>query len=95
MMINPLLAQPPPALTKPQQPSNPLAAYQAQASVMASTQTAQTTRTQTNQAPAAVGKVDQSRKTMTGTDTPQSTDTLAQTISTKSQQRGGMVDIRA
>jgi len=30
-----------------------------------------------------------------GTDTPQSTDTLAQTISTKSQQRGGMVDIRA
>jgi hypothetical protein len=53
------------------------------------------TQTQTLQAPSAVNRGEAPRRTANGTQTGQSVDSNAQALSSKSQGRGKLVDIKA
>ena len=61
----------------------------------AALQTAGVTQTQTLQAATATGRSEAPRRATSGTETGQSVDTNAQALSSKSQGRGKLVDIRA
>lgn len=61
--------------------------------VLAAQTTVASTRTMTAQAPAAVGRVDPTRTTQSGTNTAQSVDTLAEATLVRAQ-RGSRINLK-
>jgi hypothetical protein len=93
LVMNVNIPPPPPIVSKPY---NTLPATDApQPAMAAALQSSGVTQTQTLQAASAVGRSEAPRRTASRTETGQTVDTNAQALSSKSQGRGKLVDIKA
>ena len=93
--MNVNMPPPPPIASKPYTTASAAPTYTPQPAMAAALQTAGVTQTQTLQAATATGRSEAPRRATSGTETGQSVDTNAQALSSKSQGRGKLVDIRA
>jgi hypothetical protein len=91
--MNVNIPPPPPMVAKPYNTTVNAEAFHPAAA--AALQSAGVTQTQTLQAPSAVNRGEAPRRTANGTQTGQSVDSNAQALSSKSQGRGKLVDIKA
>jgi hypothetical protein len=95
LVMNVNIPPPPPIVSKPYN-TNPAAPVNTpQPAMAAALQSAGVTQTQTLQAASAVSRSEAPRRGTSGTETGQSVDTSAQALSSKSQGRGKLVDIKA
>ena len=93
--MNVNIPPPPPIAAKPYTTASAAPTYPPQPAMAAALQNAGVTQTQTLQATTATGRSEAPRRATSGTETGQSVDTNAQALSSKSQGRGKLVDIRA
>ena len=93
--MNVNIPPPPTIASKPYTTASAAPTYTPQPAMAAALQTAGVTQTQTLQATTATGRSEAPRRATSGTETGQSVDTTAQALSSKSQGRGKLVDIRA
>ncbi|MCW2237016.1 hypothetical protein [Azospirillum canadense] len=85
MQLNPVIAPP---VAKPQPPITPAAQMAMSPAVQAAQQTTATVRTQTLQAPQAVGKAENPRDTRNATQTGQALDTQAAAANARTNGQG-------
>jgi hypothetical protein len=95
LVMNVNIPPPPPIASKPYNAASAAPAYTPQPAMAAALQNAGVTQTQTLQAATAASRGEAPRRGTSGTETGQSVDTNAQALSSKSQGRGKLVDIRA
>lgn len=85
MQLNPAIL---PQVAKPQPPITPAMQMAMSPAVQAAQQTTTTVRTQTIQAPQAVGKTEQPRETKSATHSGQAVDTQAAAVQARTNARG-------
>jgi hypothetical protein len=93
--MNVNIPPPPPIVSKPYSTASAAPAYTPQPAMAAAFQSAGVTQTQTLQAATAVSRSEAPRRPTSGTETGQAVDSRAQALSSKSQGRGKIVDIKA
>jgi hypothetical protein len=93
--MNVNIPPPPPIVSKPYSNASAAPAYPPQPAMAAAFQSAGVTQTQTLQAATATARSEAPRRSTSGTETGQAVDTTAQALSSKSQGRGKIVDIKA
>lgn len=93
--MNVNIPPPPLIVSKPYSSASAAPVYTPQPAVAAALQNAGVTQTQTLQATTATARAETPRRSTSGTETGQAVDTRAQALSSRSQGRGKIVDIKA